>query len=182
MATYRNIYELSSHLTYDEKLLLIGCLFYSFVAFSIATFWMFRFVIYKYGLYNLVHNIFSTSERIKKMASRGFGNWKFVNIRLSSEDLDGLNHFIKQFDGTAIDALEELNTTGYKVSHSWQDKQTAFNVTVSGTDNSPANYQRSMSTYSDDLDQAIMMTLYKVMVVCEGKDWEKYEKDSSNWG
>lgn len=108
--------------------------------------------------------------------------WKFINLRLTSDDKPGLAKFIKKCKDDVGDCLRELAIANCKLSISWVDEKTAWCVTVSPTKQSKLNKDCSMSSWSDDWVEAIYMTGYKVLVLAESGSWEKIASSQEDWG
>lgn len=109
-------------------------------------------------------------------------NWKMISVRIESSEKDKFLHWCEENPMSATDILEELGGRLYKLSASWVDSNQAWVVTVSGTKDSNKNKNQSMSSWSNDVMEALYMTIYKVLVICEDKDWESYESASGSWG
>lgn len=115
-----------------------------------------------------------------EMAKRD--TWKFVEIKLVKEDKKALEKYAEQFKGNMVDMIEQLCSYQYKISISWVDKQNSYVVSVSGTDHSKDNDNRTLTSWSDDVIEAVEMALYKVEVICSGGNWDDHATEQSNWG
>jgi len=123
---------------------------------------------------------FYPHKRIFEMAKDP--RWKFIECRLTADDAEGLERFSKGDYGGLVQTATELSSMGYKLSVSFIDKQNAFVATVSGSDRSKYNNGTSISSWSDDLAEAILMCGYKVIVLANRGDWEVLDAPRANWG
>lgn len=113
------------------------------------------------------------------MAKADF-NWNLINVRLDETHTADLANFVKSLDGDATEALRIMLEDGYKVSVSYIEKNEAFCVTISGREGMKYNSNSSMSSFSDDLQEAIFMTAFKHGILFSRKQWAANKKD--NWG
>ena len=109
-------------------------------------------------------------------------NWEFVAIRLHREDEKKVNAFGDPKDNDIQSMLSDITSHGYKVSLAWVDKQNAYVFTVSGTDNTKYNKQTSMSSWSDDLYQAVVLGAYKMEIITKWGDWQQFSTQQELWG
>lgn len=109
-------------------------------------------------------------------------DWEFVNIRLTSDDRPKLVEMLAEYNGFVRDILADVLELGYKVSASWIDDKSSYIVTVSGNDKTPDNNRQSVTSWSSDLDEAYIMSGYKVLVLAQGKAWKDIASSDSNWG
>lgn len=122
----------------------------------------------------LFYDGFYYDERKYFMARKDM--WTFANVNLTGEDDKEIDKFVKTRDNDILGVLIELLAAGYKTSFAWVDKQNSFVVTVSGTDRSSSNKGTSMTAWSDDLPDAIMVLGYKVFIKTNGEEWLDYEQ------
>lgn len=107
------------------------------------------------------------------MASKNL--WTFANVNLTADDDAQIDKFVKSREKDTLGVLIELLAAGYKTSFAWIDAQNSFVVTVSGTDRASLNKGTSMTAWSDDLSDAIMVLGYKVFIKTDGGTWSDYE-------
>lgn len=122
----------------------------------------------------LTYNGFYYTELEYIMAKTGI--WEFANVNLTSDDDKEIDKYVKSRDDDYLGTIIELLSTGYKISFAWIDKQNSFVVTVSGTERSVINKGVSMTAWSDDLPDAIMVLGYKVFIKTKGTAWLDYEQ------
>lgn len=108
--------------------------------------------------------------------------WEFVEIKLDKEDKKPLAEYMKELNDDPVEMLTAISALGYKVSVSWVDKQNSFVVSVSGRKDTKYNNGLSVSSWSDNLIEAIGMAAYKVIKLTDSGDWKEHATESSNWG
>lgn len=108
--------------------------------------------------------------------------WQFVEIKLQTTDMPKVEKLMAEFDQSYTRLLIEVMSRGYKISSSWVDKQNAFVVSVSGTDRSKYNNGFTMTSWSDDYEEACCMMAYKVLELTHDGEWEEFATEKSSWG
>lgn len=108
--------------------------------------------------------------------------WKFITIRLHKEHKKPLEAFVVHWEKDYNRMIQEVLSYGYKVSFSWIDKQTAFVVSVSGNDKSTANNGCTITSWSDDLNDAISIMAFKVLEFTKEGNWEDFDDNVNAWG
>ena len=126
-------------------------------------------------------NRFIYPNEVSLMASKKF-EWTFVNIKLKPEDKESLLKYAKEHKGQVESALSAIASYGYKFSLSFVDDSNSWCASVSGNERTKFNDKCTITSWSDDISEAIFMAAYKCDVVTEGGDWKEYEETSSNWG
>jgi hypothetical protein len=108
-------------------------------------------------------------------------DWNLVSCKLTPEQGEEFTKWAEKHAVTGLSAAQELTALGYKVSFSWIDNSNAFCVSVTGKEDHKINPQNTVTSWSDDLFEAIAMNLYKVAVIYDGGKWEDTGAPS-NWG
>lgn len=114
--------------------------------------------------------------------ARAKSEWQFIDVKLETEDKPKLEKFAKEYKLDVEAILTEISAMGYKLSISYVDKQNSFVVSVSGNDRTKHNNGCTMTSWSDDVIEALFMAAYKVIVVTDRGIWSEYATDTSNWG
>lgn len=109
-------------------------------------------------------------------------NWKIINVRLKKEDKPALEAFADSVENDVFHVIDEVLSQGYKLSISWVDAQNSYVVSVSGTDRAKYNKGCTITSWSDEVSEAIMMMGYKVLVLGEKKAWVDLDMPEENWG
>jgi len=108
--------------------------------------------------------------------------WKFINLRLTKDDKPGLKKFRETCNNDVGECLKELAISQCKLSISWVDDKAAWCVTVSATKQSKQNQNCSMTSWSDDWEEAIFMTGYKVITLAQSGSWSDLADAAEDWG
>ena len=109
-------------------------------------------------------------------------DWKFYDIRLKQDDREKLEQWFLGYGNDPVAVMQELFAAGYKISMSWVDKQSAYVITLSGTKATNFNKQASISSWSDDILEGVVMCGYKHLVLADGGDWSLVDTQTSAWG
>lgn len=109
-------------------------------------------------------------------------DFKYVNIKLTPADKKPLETWAKEQDWDILTAVDELASRKYKLGVTWSDKQNSWCVSITGQEGAKQNALRSMSSWSSDWVEALIIGLYKVLVVCNDGRWEDFEADQETWG
>jgi hypothetical protein len=108
-------------------------------------------------------------------------DFQFANIKLNRSDEKEFRGWSETQDFDTMGLLTNLGGDGYKVSLAWIDKQNAWCVTLVATDGAKHNKNRGLSSWSDDLEEAIWISGYKHYRMCDGGSWPD-EGSNQNWG
>lgn len=111
-----------------------------------------------------------------------FQKMEFVTLRLTADDAKNIEKYAQSKEGDYTTVLHEILASGHKVSISWIDDKSSYIVTLIGTEHSQHNQGYSMTTWSDDLVEAIFMAGYKHEIVCDGGSWQDNSTGDMNWG
>lgn len=119
-------------------------------------------------------------ESEENMAKK-FGNWTMISARLSKDDKKKFHQAVEKSGLNAHDAVIELLGAGYKVSVSFVVDRESFVFTVTGPKDHKLNGEKSMTSWSDDLAEAMYMGWYKVRFVFGDGSWAD-DNDDVPWG
>lgn len=128
----------------------------------------------------LVSDLWEYQEYIY-MANTRF-NVEFVNLRLTADDKP---KFVAWADDNAPDLgtlLDNMVGSGYKMSMNLDSQNDCYIVAVTGTGDARDNKGLCMTSRADDLVEALMMAVYKHVVLCNSGSWGKPEDRSLDWG
>lgn len=129
--------------------------------------------------YNMVHD--ESPGSILENLPMAWKPKEFITMNLLAEHRTALSEFSAAYDNNGLGAAEQLLGIGYKMSITWSDSSMAFIATVIGTENTPKNESKSMSSFSDDLNEALLMSAFKVLVLANGDEWTS-DGGGSRWG
>lgn len=110
-----------------------------------------------------------------------FGNMQFAAIQLATEDEKQFTEWVSKNKMTGIEAMLSLLQSGFKLSCSYVIDQSAFCLTVIGTDATKSHRDMCMTSWSDDLEEAALIAHYKHFVLCDGGEWP-IRQNGTRWG
>lgn len=106
---------------------------------------------------------------------------QFATVTLEKADEKKLVEWAEGNSVTGISSLQDLTADGYKISIAWVDSNQSFCCSLIGTEVSKPNRDAILTSWSDDLEEALVMSAYKHFVVCDGGEWPVNDQ-SSRWG
>jgi hypothetical protein len=116
------------------------------------------------------------------MAKNGkFIEYEFVNIRLTEEQIADFEAWSQKNQNKVWAMLGELAEAGYKHSTSPDPDNQCHISTLTATDHAALNTRHCMSSRSDDLLEAVMLTCYKHFIISNGLEWQG-SAARKNWG
>lgn len=120
---------------------------------------------------------YKTEHDMKKT----FSPMQFSTLRLLTEDKEKYAGWVQKTKANIVDMVAAFCGDGFKVSVSYITEQNSFCVTIIGTDNTKQHKECCMTTWSDDLEEAILMAGYKHYAMCDGAAWPMQET-AQRWG
>lgn len=115
-----------------------------------------------------------------KMAN--FKNISFVTIRLGKSDKKDFTRWATEHIDDREELTQHLLDAGYKMSMSYDFEGNCYIVAVTGKENTADNANKCFTSRSSELDEAIMLTLYKHWGLAEGGSWDNISTAQDNWG
>jgi len=122
---------------------------------------------------------FRICEGIFTMAFRT--NITFVDAKLTLDDVPAVEAFAKQFKGNVANLLTKLAGDGYTVKIGFYPDKASFAVFVAPDKDNKNNRNKMLSSWSDDVEEALYMSGFKHYQMFEGGEWVVDEK-RANWG
>jgi hypothetical protein len=114
-------------------------------------------------------------------AMAGYGDFTFSTLRVEPEDTPAFEKWLEGNSANPLTVLEEFAGDGFKVSVTYVTDQNSFCVTVVGTKETKRHDKMGMSSWSDDLGEALSMAWYKHFVMCDGGEWPT-KGHGKRWG
>lgn len=105
----------------------------------------------------------------------------FATLRLTKDDEKDFTDWASKLKVSPVDLLVDLTGRGFKVSAAWIDDQNSFVVSLIGTDRTKLHQGMVLTSWSNDLGEAIVITAYKHLVVCNEQAWP-VEQSGDRWG
>lgn len=110
-----------------------------------------------------------------------FMEYEFVTIRLTEEQVVEFEQWATASTTKIWQMLNDLAEAGYKHSTS-PDLENACHIsTLTATQHATDNQQRCLSSRSDNLIEAVLLTCYKHFVLSDGGTWQGSQA-RKNWG
>lgn len=110
----------------------------------------------------------------------GFADFRFVNSRLTKAESEDFARWWKEHADDAFTLLNEMVGSGYKFSATWDDSNACFIASLTCVESKSPNYCLILSSRSDDLWEAIGLSLFKNYALFPGGEWPTDVKQ--NWG
>lgn len=111
-----------------------------------------------------------------------FSNREFSTLSLSEGDKKQLYEWADKETITPLDCATELGLAGYKLSFTWVDDQQSWCVSLIGTETSKPNQDKIMTSWSNDLGEAVIIGYYKHVVMCDSGSWPVRADNEGRWG
>jgi hypothetical protein len=111
----------------------------------------------------------------------GYGNFTFSSLRIEGDDIALFEKWSEENASNPLGVLENFTGDGFKISVSYVMDQYSFCVTVVGTKETKNHKEQGMSSWSDDLAEALAMCWYKHYVMCGGGEWPT-KGHGGRWG
>lgn len=110
-----------------------------------------------------------------------FQQKEFASIQLTVADEKQFTEWITSENQSGLDIMNKLSGDGFKMSLSYIFDQSAFCFSIIGTENTKKHADLVMSSWSDDLEEAILIGAYKHYVLCQEDVWPT-AKSGQRWG
>jgi len=119
----------------------------------------------------------------KQRASRNYdaNGIKFCTILLDTEQKSVLKEWLNNNQADLDTYFHNMVTDGWKTSCTWDDVNDCFIASATQRFDDDKNYNVCVSSRSDNLYEAILITYYKIYVLYEGKRLPT-EPTKANWG
>jgi hypothetical protein len=110
------------------------------------------------------------------------GNIEFVDCRLSKDDIAPMQKLATTHKNDLALILQAIAEEGYTFKGGWYPDKQSFAVFVAPDANNRSNKNKMLSSWSDDIAEAYLMCLYKIVVVFKSGEWEVADGTNANWG
>lgn len=115
------------------------------------------------------------------VSGKGQFDVTFVNVRLSKKDADQFSTYFSRDIRETGEDLTVFISKGHKIGLSWDDKGACFVASATCRDERSPNYNRCITSRSDDWYEAMIMNVYKHDVLFQGGTWVSDDAGGS-WG
>lgn len=105
----------------------------------------------------------------------------FADVKLTASEKDVFLQWREKTDANCIDSLEALIADSYRVGCKYDYQNNCFVVTLTQQDTKHRNSGLIIMSRADSIDNAILLSGYKVFVLFEGQRLPTDKRDD-NWG
>jgi hypothetical protein len=117
--------------------------------------------------------------RIESMAR--YGDFRFAALRLDADSKIDFERWQEEQNPDPLEAMSQLGGEGFKLSATYVSEQNSWCFTVVGTKGTKKHEDMGLSSWSDDLGEAVLMCWYKHYTLCDGGEWPLEDK-TQRWG
>lgn len=111
-----------------------------------------------------------------------FAKREFSSLSLAKSDQKDIWDWAEKNKVNPLDSAIELGLEGYKLSFTWIDEQQSWCVSLIGTETTKPNQDKIMTSWSNDLGEAIVISAYKHAVLCDRGAWPIRSDEDGRWG
>lgn len=120
---------------------------------------------------DFVHNQFLKGEQVIE----------FVNRQLTSEEKVNANGWAEGLEDNHFHEIVNELAQGYKITFSFDLERSCFIVSLIGRDKVSPNFNKCMTTRHGNLEQCVILALYKQRVLFADGNWDVNDH-TSEWG
>lgn len=120
-------------------------------------------------------------DKQERDAMAKFRESTFAALTLTASDEKKFDEWVKAENVDAMTMLNRLGGDGFKFSASYVFDQNAWCFSIIGTDNTKEHASMVMTSWSDDLGEAIAIGAYKHYTLCNGGEWPTRD-NAPRWG
>lgn len=105
----------------------------------------------------------------------------FVSVSIQKSDRGEFQRWAIEQQDNLLDLLERAITDGIKISVSYDLLNDCITASATVVDANKADYNSCITSRSDNVGEALLLTAYKIFVLLEGVAWRTQGTDR-NWG
>lgn len=95
----------------------------------------------------------------------------FIDYQLSADEKDACRLWREAQASAYNDFPNQVVLAGYRITFTHDEKNDCVVVTIIGRATACPNYNKAMTTRHADIDTALMMALYKQIVIFDYESW-----------
>jgi len=107
---------------------------------------------------------------------------EFIDLRLNQSDKKDFDAWVKVQTFTPLEFLWAVTQEDYKASISHDSEHSCFVVALTGKPTQTHNPNLCLTSRSDDLEEAIMLTAFKHTAICHSESWGQPASTTRSWG
>jgi hypothetical protein len=124
----------------------------------------------------------SNNKQAKTNNRPEYGNdASFADVKLTASEKDVFLQWREKTDANCIDSLEALIADSYRVGCKYDYQNSCYVVTLTQQDTKHRNSGLIIMSRADSIDNALLLSSYKVFVLFEGQRLPTDKRDD-NWG
>jgi hypothetical protein len=109
---------------------------------------------------------------MEKYMSDNFKDFNLIDYRLSDDQLDDFDLWVKDNSPKFGECLLDLAANSYKVSFTFVEKNASWCVSITGQKSARVNTASTLTTWSEDPIEAFEMGFYKVALIFKWGAWK----------
>jgi len=113
--------------------------------------------------------------------SENFGNLKFANISMREDEKNQFMDWYAVARDDIDEWLSQLIDDSYRLTLKFNYNDRCYQTSVTQQDTKHENFGSCMVTRAGSVEEVILLTLWKIFVLCEGGEWPS-EQQRSLWG
>lgn len=107
-------------------------------------------------------------------------DWNLIEYRLEDGELDAFDTWVKENKVGMASSLNYCAEKEIKVSFTFSEKQAAWCISLTGKEDNKLNSGATLTTWSDDPLDALLMAVFKATVIFSDGVWKT--RKSNNRG
>lgn len=115
------------------------------------------------------------------MAKQRSFEWNFAAVVINTAEKKKFEAWFHEQSASFFKHVDDMISEGYKLSISPDFENQCIIATWSWTKNAAMNANTSLVSRSEDMTEAILLGVYKHVVLCNGGEWPT-EPVRNNWG
>jgi hypothetical protein len=113
--------------------------------------------------------------------AKTFGDVMFSSLALLAEDEKKFTAWVSKENPIAMDILRSFTEQGFKVSLVYVIEQNSFCFSVIGTEDTKLHKKMILTSWSDQIEEAILIAAYKHFIMCDSGAWP-VGRTGTRWG
>ena len=105
----------------------------------------------------------------------------YADVKLVAGEKEAFFHWLKSSEANCVDCLEALIADSYRVTVKIDYNNNSTNVSLTQQDTKHRNSGLVIISRSDNVDEALLLSFYKVFVLYEGQRLPTRD-DNDTWG
>jgi len=130
----------------------------------------------------LFYGVCPTIRNNHNWSKQEMAKWKFYNKKLSAKEKQQFTAWTKENEADMPIYIQEVLHAGYKISVSQDTFNETMTASLTPSKDVKTNKDGSLVAKHSDYYIAILIVVFKHVVLAEGGSWESMEMDEEDWG